>query len=82
MHIGIVFITCLAHNASMCLLARDGRTMPSANSAVVVVESQRRGNRRYVGPPLLKGVAPRMHIIVLSRPHSSCGAKTLLASSL
>ena len=54
----IVFIVRLAHTTSICLLARDGRTMPSANSTVTDVESQRRGNRRHCGPRAFKGESP------------------------
>ena len=55
---GIVFIVRLAHTASICSLARDGRTMPSASSTVAFVESQRRGDRRHGGQRSLKGESP------------------------
>ena len=48
----------LAHNASIRLLARDGRTMPSASSTVAVVESQRRGDRGHGGLLTLKEESP------------------------
>ena len=44
----IVLVVRLAHNAAICSLAHDGRTMPSASSTFTFVESQRRGDR---GPP-------------------------------
>ena len=43
---------------SICLLARDGRTMPSASSTIAVVESQRRGDHRHGGRRSLKGESP------------------------
>ena len=43
----VVFIVRLALTASICSLAPDGRTMPSASSTVTVVESQRRDGRRH-----------------------------------
>ena len=43
---------------SICLLARDGRTMPSASSTIAVVESQWRGDRRHGGRRSLKGESP------------------------
>ena len=58
MHISIVFGVRLAHNTSICLVARDGRTMPSASSTVAVVESQRQGDPRHGGPQSLKEEAP------------------------
>ena len=54
----IVFIVHLVPNASICSLARDGRTMPSASSTVVVVESQPRRDRCHGWPWSLKGVSP------------------------
>ena len=42
----------------ICLLAHDGRTMPSASSTVAVVESQRQGDPRHGGPQSLKEEAP------------------------
>ena len=54
----IVFIVRLDHNASMCSLARDGRTTPSVSSTVAVVESQRRGDRWHDGPRSLMGGSP------------------------
>ena len=57
-HISIVFIVRLAHNTSICSLARDGRTMPSTSSTVAVVESQPRGDRGHGGPRSLRGSHP------------------------
>ena len=54
----IVLTVRSAHIASICLLARDGRTMPSAISTVTVVESQWWGDRRLGGPRSLKGESP------------------------
>ena len=44
--------------ASICLLACDGRTMPSASNTIAVLESQRRGDRRHGGRRSLKGESP------------------------
>ena len=74
MHISIVLIVRLAHNASICSLARDGRAMPSANSTVAVVESKRRGDRRYGEPRSLKGDSPFLHHR-LSHPLTPCLAQ-------
>ena len=84
MHISIVFIVRLAHNTSISSLARDVRTMLSANSTVTVVKSQRRAGQP---PPrwaavAQRGVALRMHIMRRSHPLALFGAKTLIASSL
>ena len=68
-YISIVFIVRLAHTTSICSLARHGRTLPSANSTVAVVESQRRGNRRHGGPRSLKGESPLPYHAV-SEQHS------------
>ena len=54
----IVFIVHLAHDASICSLARDGRTTPSASSTASVVESQRRGDRGHGGQRSLTGESP------------------------
>ena len=44
-HLEYCLFVRLAHNASICSLARYGRTTPSASTTVAVVESQRRGDR-------------------------------------
>ena len=44
--------------ASICLMACDGRTMPSASNTIAVLESQRRGDRRHGGRRSLKGESP------------------------
>ena len=54
----IIFAVRLAHITYICLLAHDGRTMPSTSSTVAVVESQPRGDRGHGGPRSLKGKSP------------------------
>ena len=54
----IVFRVHLAPNASICLLARDGHTMPSMSSTVAVVETHQRGDRCHGGPRSVKGESP------------------------
>ena len=62
----IVFMVRSAHTASICSLARDGRTMPSASSKVAVVEAQRPSNRRPPWAAVAQGgVALRMHISIV-----------------
>ena len=73
-YISIVFIVRLAHTTSICSLARHGRTLPSANSTVAVVESKRRGDRRYGEPRSLKGDSPFLHHR-LSHPLTPCLAQ-------
>ena len=73
----------LAHNASIRLLARDGRTMPSASSTVAVVDSQRRGDRGHGGPRSLKGESPFVCISEGGAALSPCSAQNKpLESSL
>ena len=60
---------------SICLLARDGRTTPSASSTVTVVELQRRGDRCHDGPRSLKGESPFVCVSEGGATHSSCLAQ-------
>ena len=60
---------------SICLRARDGRTMPSASSTVAVVESQPRGDRRHSRRRSLQGESPFVCISEGGAAFSSCLAQ-------
>ena len=78
----IIFTVRLAHTSSICLLAREGRTMPSTSSTVAVVESPPRGDRGYGGPRSRKGESPFVYISEGGAALSSCLVQRYFLSSL
>ena len=78
----IIFTVRLAHTTSICLLARERRTMPSTSSTVAVMESPPRGDRGYGGPRSRKAESPFVYISEGGAALSSCLVQRYFLSSL